>query len=162
MLGCSINLDVLGGSSASTSKAAPAIFPNSKPSSKSFSFINPPREADYISIHAPLTKETRGMIDMAAISTMKDGVRLISASRGGLINENDLLEGLELGKIAGAALDVFEEEPPSTSKLIGHPNIIVTPHIGAQTAEAQARAGIDVAGEVIAALKGETLRWKIC
>jgi len=78
-----------------------------------------------------------------------------------LINENDLLEGLELGKIAGAALDVLAEEPPSTSKLIEHPNIIVTPHIGAQTAEAQARAGIDVAGEVIAALKGEKLRWSI-
>ena len=118
-------------------------------------------EADYISIHAPLTKETLGMIDMAAISIMKDGVRIISASRGGLINENDLLEGLELGKIAGAALDVLAEEPPSTSKLIGHPNIIVTPHIGAQTAEAQARAGIDVAEEVIAALKGEKLRWSI-
>ena len=118
-------------------------------------------EADYISIHAPLTKETVGMIDMAAISTMKDGVRLISASRGGLINETDLLEGLELGKIAGAALDVLAEEPPSTPKLIGHPNIIVTPHIGSQTAEAQARAGIDVAGEVIAALDGQKLRWRI-
>ena len=118
-------------------------------------------EADYISIHAPLTKETVGMIDMAAISTMKDGVRLISASRGGLINENDLLEGLESGKIAGAALDVFENEPPSTSKLISHPNLVVTPHIGAQTVEAQDRAGIDVAKEVIAALKGESLRWRI-
>ena len=118
-------------------------------------------EADYISIHAPLTKETLGMIDMAAISTMKDGVRLISASRGGLINETDLLEGLELGRVAGAALDVLAEEPPSTTKLIGHPNIIVTPHIGAQTAEAQARAGIDVANEVIATLAGQKVRWRI-
>jgi len=88
-------------------------------------------------------------------------VRLISASRGGLINENDLLEGLELGKIAGAALDVLAEEPPSSSKLLDHPNIIVTPHIGAQTAESQDRAGIDIANEVIAALDGQKLRWRI-
>ncbi len=118
-------------------------------------------EADYISIHAPLTKETVGMIDMATISNMKDGVRLISASRGGVINENDLLEGLESGKIAGAALDVLEKEPPSPSKLLEHPNIIVTPHIGAQTIEAQDRAGIDIANEVIAALDGQKLRWRI-
>ena len=118
-------------------------------------------EADYISIHAPLTKETVGMIDMVTISNMKDGVRLISASRGGVINENDLLEGLESGKIAGAALDVLEKEPPSPSKLLEHPNIIVTPHIGAQTIEAQDRAGIDIANEVIAALDGQKLRWRI-
>jgi D-3-phosphoglycerate dehydrogenase len=101
------------------------------------------------------------MIDMVTISNMKDGVRLISASRGGVINENDLLEGLESGKIAGAALDVLEKEPPSPSKLLEHPNIIVTPHIGAQTIEAQDRAGIDIVNEVIAALDGQKLRWRI-
>ena len=98
---------------------------------------------------------------MDAISKMKDGVRIICAARGGLIDENALLQNLESGKIAGAALDVFEHEPPGSSNLISHPNIVVTPHIGAQTVEAQDRAGIDVANEVVAALKGESLRWRI-
>ena len=119
------------------------------------------RQSDYISLHAPLNEETRGMIDVDAISKMKDGVRIICAARGGLIDENALLQNLESGKIAGAALDVFEHEPPGASKLISHPNIVVTPHIGAQTVEAQDRAGIDVANEVVAALKGESLRWRI-
>ena len=119
------------------------------------------RQSDYISLHAPLSEETRGMIDVDAISKMKDGVRIICAARGGLIDENALLHNLESGKIAGAALDVFEHEPPGASKLISHPNIVVTPHIGAQTVEAQDRAGIDVANEVVAALKGESLRWRI-
>ena len=118
-------------------------------------------QSDYISLHAPFTEETKNMIDVDAINMMKDGVRIICAARGGLIDENALLQNLESGKIAGTALDVFEQEPPNASKLIGHPNVVVTPHIGAQTVEAQDRAGIDLANEVVAALKGESLRWRI-
>ena len=118
-------------------------------------------ESDYISLHAPLTDETKNMINVDTINLMKHGVRIICAARGGLIDEEALYQYIESGKIAGAGLDVFEKEPPGFSKLVGHPNVVVSPHIGAQTVEAQDRAGIDVANEVIAALKGESLRWRI-
>ena len=118
-------------------------------------------KSDFISMHLPLTPDTRGMIDGQAIGHMKRGVLLVCAARGGVIDETALLAGLESGQIAGAALDVFENEPPGLTALVAHPNVVATPHIGAQTAEAQIRAATDIASEVLAALKGEPLRWKI-
>ncbi|HJN41012.1 MAG TPA: hydroxyacid dehydrogenase [Anaerolineales bacterium] len=116
---------------------------------------------DYISVHTPLTDETHHMINAAAIDAMRDGVRILCAARGGVIDEAALLAGLESGKVAGAALDVFESEPPGASALVKHPHVITTAHIGAQTREAQDRAGVDVAAEVISALSGAELRWKV-
>lgn len=117
--------------------------------------------ADYICLHMPLTDETRGLIGSAAIGKMKQGACLISAARGGIVDEQALLEALESGHLAGAALDVFSEEPPGDSQLLQHPNMISTPHIGAQTQEAQAKAGRDIATEVLAALNDEPLHWRI-
>lgn len=117
--------------------------------------------ADYISIHVPLTPETRNMIDGQAIAKMKRGVRIVSTARGGIINETALLAALESGQVAGAGLDVFTSEPPGLTALVAHPNVIATPHIGAQTEEAQDRAAIDIAHEVLAALRGEQLRWRV-
>jgi D-3-phosphoglycerate dehydrogenase len=117
--------------------------------------------SDFISLHLPLTPETRGLLDADQFAKMKDGVRIVCAARGGIIDEAALRSALESGKIAGAALDVFESEPPGATDLVMHPKVIATPHIGAQTAEAQARASEDIALEVLNALKGESLRWKI-
>ena len=86
---------------------------------------------------------------------------LICAARGGIIDETALLNALESGQIAGAALDVFSSEPPGLTALVAHPNVVATPHIGAQTSEAQDRAAVDISEEVLAALNGEPLRWKI-
>lgn len=117
--------------------------------------------ADYISLHIPLSEQTRGLIDAAAIARMKPGVRLICTARGGVIEEDALLEALESGQVAGAGLDVFAQEPPGATPLVAHPNVVAAPHIGAQTREAQARTAEDIANEVLRALRGEELRWKI-
>jgi len=117
--------------------------------------------ADFISLHVPLIPETRGMIDAQALGNMKPGVRLICTARGGIIDEMALLDALESGHVAGAALDVFAQEPPGMTALVSHPNVIATPHIGAQTVEAQARAAEDIAMEVKVALSGGTLRWRV-
>jgi D-3-phosphoglycerate dehydrogenase len=118
-------------------------------------------QSDFITLHIPLTADTRGMISRQALSQMKPGVRLICAARGGVIDEDALLEALNSGQVAGAALDVFTKEPPGATALIAHPNVVATPHIGAQTEEAQGRASADIASEVLAALRGEPLRWRI-
>jgi D-3-phosphoglycerate dehydrogenase len=117
--------------------------------------------SDFISLHLPLNVHTRDLIGPMAFSQMKDGVRIISTARGGIIDEEALLEALNSGKVARAALDVFEKEPPGLTDLVAHPRVIATPHIGAQTVEAQSRAAEDIANEVLAALRGETLRWKV-
>jgi D-3-phosphoglycerate dehydrogenase len=117
--------------------------------------------SEFISLHLPLSNETRNLINGQAIGYMKRGVRIVCAARGGILDETALLAGLESGQVAGAALDVFVEEPPGLTALVAHPKVIATPHIGAQTEEAQVRAACDIATEVIAALKGEPLRWKI-
>jgi D-3-phosphoglycerate dehydrogenase len=106
-------------------------------------------QADYISIHAPKTKETANMIAAEQIAKMKDGVRIINCARGGIVNEDALYDGLKSGKVAGAALDVFAEEPPTDWKLIELDNVIASPHIGAATKEAQARVGYEVAQKII-------------
>lgn len=117
--------------------------------------------SDFISIHSPLTDQTKGMINAEAFTKMKNGVRLVCAARGGVIDEAALLAALESGKVAGAALDVFATEPPGLTPLTAHPKVIGTPHVGAQTAEAQTRAGIDIAEEVVAVLEGRQARWKV-
>jgi D-3-phosphoglycerate dehydrogenase len=117
--------------------------------------------SDFISLHLPLNVQTRDLIGPMAFSQMKDGVRIVSTARGGIINEAALLDALNKGKVAGVALDVFEKEPPGLTELVSHPRVIATPHIGAQTAEAQSRAAEDIANEVLAALRGKPLRWKV-
>ncbi len=113
-------------------------------------------QSDYISVHAPLIDATRGLIDKTTLNQCKDGVRLINCARGGIVNELDLLECLQSGKVAGAALDVFEIEPPDDSRLalIAHPLVVTTPHIAASTAEAQERVALQVAEQIINALQG--------
>ncbi len=117
--------------------------------------------SDYITIHTPKTPQTAKMLDGQAFAKMKRGVRIVCTARGGIIDETSLLANLESGHVAGAALDVFEKEPPGLSALVAHPNVIATPHIGANTHEAQIRAGVDVAGQVKAALMNEPLTFKI-
>jgi D-3-phosphoglycerate dehydrogenase len=92
---------------------------------------------------------------------MKRGVRIVCTARGGIIDESALLAALESGQVAGAALDVYSVEPPGKTDLVRHPRVIVTPHVGAQTVEAQSRAAEDIANEMLAALHGESLRWKV-
>ena len=116
---------------------------------------------DFITFHIPLNDKTRGMIDSHAFDHMKTGVRLICTARGGIISEDALLEALNSGKVAGAAMDVFVQEPPGQIPLVQHPKIIATPHIGAQTHEAQNRAAQDIADEVLNALNGKPLRWQV-
>ncbi|MEZ5366702.1 MAG: hydroxyacid dehydrogenase, partial [Bryobacterales bacterium] len=105
-------------------------------------------QADYISLHVALTDETRGMINSDTIAKMKDGVRIVNCARGELVDSNDLDKALESGKVAGAALDVFETEPPGESPLFRHANVIATPHIGGSTEEAQENVGIKIAQQV--------------
>jgi D-3-phosphoglycerate dehydrogenase len=117
--------------------------------------------SDFISLHLPLSVQTRDMVGPLAFSQMKDGVRIVSAARGGIIDEAALVDALNSGKVAGAALDVFAQEPPGLTEAVSHPRVIATPHIGAQTAEAQSRAAEDIASEVLSALRGDALRWKV-
>ncbi|MFL5752578.1 MAG: NAD(P)-dependent oxidoreductase [Bacteroidia bacterium] len=106
------------------------------------------RHSDFISVHVPGGK----LIGAKEIEQMKDGVCLVNAARGGVIDENDLIAGLDSGKIAHAALDVFENEPKPSGALLKHPKISLTPHIGAATNEAQERIGLELAEKIIAAL----------
>lgn len=115
--------------------------------------------ADFISLHTPLTAETRHILDAARLQKTKRGVRIINCARGGLIDENALLKALQSGHVAGSALDVFEVEPlPADSPLRGAPNIVLTPHLGASTAEAQESVGIEIAHSIRAALLEGTIR----
>jgi len=110
-------------------------------------------QADFITIHVPLTLHTHHMISTKEFNLMKTGVMLIDCSRGGVVDQEALYQALVSGKVAGAALDVFEEEPPKNSKLLTLPNVIATPHMGAQTQEAQLKASIQIAKAVIEALE---------
>lgn len=117
--------------------------------------------ADVITLHIPLTPETKNLINADAIAAMKNGVRIVCAARGGIIDEAALLDGLNSGKVAAAGLDVFATEPPGATDLVLHPRVVGVPHVGAQTVEAQARAADDIASEILAALAGKELRWKV-
>ena len=104
--------------------------------------------ADFITIHVPKNEHTKNLINKNTIAKMKDGVRIINCARGGIINEADLLDALNSGKVAGAALDVFETEPATDNPLFGHENVICTPHLGASTVEAQVNVAIQVAEQM--------------
>ena len=119
------------------------------------------KTSDFITLHIPLTPDSSSLLDEKAFEKMKQGVYIICAARGGVIDEASLLAALNSGKVAGAALDVFSTEPPGQTDLVNHPKVVGTPHIGAQTVEAQTRAAFDISEEVIRALSGEALRWKV-
>jgi D-3-phosphoglycerate dehydrogenase / 2-oxoglutarate reductase len=110
------------------------------------------RRADFITLHTPLTEQTRNIISAEAITKMKDGVRLINCARGGLVDEAALAEALKSGKVAGAAFDVFVEEPATGNALFDLPNFIATPHLGASTTEAQENVALQVAEQISAYL----------
>jgi len=112
------------------------------------------REGDFITLHLPKTPETQGFINNDTLAKCKDGVRIINVARGPLVVDEDLKAALDSGKVAGAALDVFAKEPITDHPLFGYPNVVVTPHLGASTAEAQDRAGVQTAEQVVAALTG--------
>ena len=114
-------------------------------------------QADVVTLHLPLNDETRGLLDASAFEQMKDGVRIVNAARGGLVDEDALVTAIGSGRVAGAALDVFETEPYS-GPLLGLPQVVVTPHLAGSTAEAQDRAGVVIAEQVAAALDGEVVR----
>lgn len=117
---------------------------------------------DFLTIHTPLIASTRGMISTKELAQMKKGARILNVARGGTIDEEALLQALESGHIAGAAVDVFTSEPPtensSASKLIAHPNVVATPHLGASTFEAQENVSIDVCEQVLQILQGSLPR----
>jgi D-3-phosphoglycerate dehydrogenase len=111
-------------------------------------------QADFVTIHLPKTPETQNWIDAEAFAKMRDGVRVLNVARGGLIDEAALKDALDSGKVGGAALDVFPTEPMTEHPLFGYPNVVVTPHLGASTAEATDRAGYQSAEQIVAALTG--------
>lgn len=102
------------------------------------------KKADFVSLHVPLDKEKGAVIGKEEIAKMKDGAYLINCARGGVVDEAALLEALNSGKISGAGIDVFVEEPTKNTELVNHPNVSVTPHIGASTKEAQLRIGAEI------------------
>ncbi len=110
--------------------------------------------ADFLSLHLPKTSETTGWLNAEVLDKCKDGVRVLNVARGPLVVDEDLKAALDSGKVAGAALDVFQSEPITDHPLFGYPNVIVTPHLGASTAEANDRAGFQAAEQIVAALTG--------
>jgi len=116
------------------------------------------KRSDFITIHTPKTKDTAGLINKATIAKMKDGVRIINCARGGIVNEADLYEALKSGKVAGAAFDVFEKEPPENHPLMTLENFIATPHLGASTLEAQENVATAVAEQIVDYLIAGTVR----
>jgi len=119
------------------------------------------READFITLHLPLTPQTKGMIGEKEIAMMKKGVRIINVARGGLINEEALVKAIGEGKVAGAAVDVFAVEPCTDSILFKNDKIVVTPHLGASTKEAQVNVCIDVVDQIIDVLNGKPARYAV-
>jgi D-3-phosphoglycerate dehydrogenase len=118
-------------------------------------------ELDYLTVHTPLTDDTRHLIGKAELSLLKPGVRLINCARGGIYDEEALLEGLESGVLAGAALDVFETEPCTESPLFGRPDVLVTPHLGASTEEAQSQVAIEGVNLLTDFLRTGTIRHSV-
>lgn len=116
------------------------------------------KRADFITIHTPLTAETKTMINKKTISSMKNGVYILNCARGGIINEKDLLDALNSGKVGGAAIDVFEKEPPEDNPLVGHEKVVCTPHLGASTKEAQENVAVAVAEQIRDYLINGTIR----
>ncbi|MCL0065329.1 phosphoglycerate dehydrogenase [Dehalococcoidia bacterium] len=119
------------------------------------------KESDFISVHIPLTESTRGLIGAGELQLVKPSVRLINTARGGIIDEEALLEAIEEGRVAGAAIDVFTREPATQSILLKSDKIIVTPHLGASTLEAQAGVAVDIAEQVTAILQGRPAKYAV-
>ncbi len=120
------------------------------------------RRSDFITVHVPLIDETRGLIDRDAIAKMKDGVRIINCARGGIVDENDLAEAIEEGKVAGAALDVYVDEPPGPDHpLVQLDQVVTTPHLGASTDEAQLNVAIAVAEQIRDFLVDGVIRYAV-
>lgn len=116
------------------------------------------RRSDFVSVHAASTPENRHLLNAERFALMKPGACLINVARGALVDERALLEALRAGSLAGAALDVFEVEPPTDRELLAHPRVLATPHLGASTHEGQARAGQQVVEETLRALAGKPLQ----
>lgn len=116
------------------------------------------RESDFITLHTPLTNDTKRLVNKEFLSKTKKGVRFINVARGGLIDEKALVQAIESGHVAGAALDVFEKEPAVDQEILGNPNIIVTPHLGASTVEAQEKVAQEVSAEIIEILETQSIR----
>jgi D-3-phosphoglycerate dehydrogenase / 2-oxoglutarate reductase len=119
------------------------------------------RQADVITVHTPLTKETTHLIDARKFAMMKKGVRVLNCARGGIVDEKALFDAIKEGKVAGAALDVFEDEPPLKSPLLDLDNVIVTPHLGASTVEAQLNVAVSVANQVVGSFRGEQPKYAV-
>jgi D-3-phosphoglycerate dehydrogenase len=119
------------------------------------------RRSDIVSLHAALSKENHHLLDAARFQAMKPGAYLVNVARGALVDETALLAALASGTLGGAALDVFEVEPPTRKALLEHPKVIPTPHLGASTHEAQSRAGTQVVEEVLRAVRGEPLQFQV-
>ena len=115
-------------------------------------------ESDFITVHTPLTKETKGLLNAETLKQTKAGVRIINCARGGIVEEEALADAIEAGHVAGAALDVYSAEPPTNERLINLPQVVATPHLGASTAEAQVNVAIDVAEEMAKVLKDEPFK----
>ncbi|MFZ7942336.1 phosphoglycerate dehydrogenase [Neobacillus sp. 19] len=116
------------------------------------------RESDFITIHTPLTNDTRGLINDDYLSKTKKGVRFVNCARGGVIDEKALVRAIQAGHVAGAALDVFEKEPVADLELLQNPNIIVTPHLGASTVEAQEKVAQEVSAEIIEIFESQSIQ----
>jgi D-3-phosphoglycerate dehydrogenase len=119
------------------------------------------QDSDFVSLHVPLKPDTYRLISTDELGRMKPSAYLINTARGDVLDEVALLSALEAGRLAGAALDVFSHEPPGAGSIAQHPKVICTPHLGAQTREAQLRAAEDIFTEVMASLEGRPLRWRI-
>jgi D-3-phosphoglycerate dehydrogenase / 2-oxoglutarate reductase len=117
--------------------------------------------ADIVSLHAALTPENHHLIDARRLAQMRPGALLINVARGPLVDESAVLGALGSGQLGGAALDVFEVEPPTLRALLEHPKLLPTPHLGASTPEAQSRAGATVVDEILRALRGEPLKFQV-
>ena len=116
------------------------------------------RESDFITIHTPLTNDTKGLVNDDYLSKTKKGVRFVNCARGGIIDEKALVRAIQAGHVAGAALDVFEKEPVADPELLQNPNIIITPHLGASTVEAQEKVAQEVSEEIIEILETQSIR----
>jgi D-3-phosphoglycerate dehydrogenase / 2-oxoglutarate reductase len=122
------------------------------------------RAADVITFHVPLTPETESMVSARELAWMKRGVRLVNCARGGIIHEADLLAALDAGQVSGAAIDVWSEEPPVSEvvrRLVRHPRVVVTPHLGANSSEAQVNVAMDVARQLVAYRDGELVEYAV-
>lgn len=115
------------------------------------------KRSDYITFHVPLLAETRHLLNRTTLAKCKNGVMIINCARGGIVNEQTLLEALVSRKVYAAALDVFEEEPPMNEELLRHPHLYATPHLGASTKDGQRRVGEEIVDEILKLIKGEKI-----